>query len=41
MRVCLLVEPDRGQPHDDEEVCVVLEGQDALDVEEMRTDLPG
>jgi mannose-6-phosphate isomerase-like protein (cupin superfamily) len=32
-------EPDRQQPHDDDEVYVVLEGRGTLDVEGTRTDL--
>ena len=32
-------EPDRQQPHDDDEVYIVLEGSGRLDVEGERTDL--
>lgn len=37
--VLVAPEPDRQQPHDDDEVYVVLEGRGTLDVEGTRVDL--
>jgi mannose-6-phosphate isomerase-like protein (cupin superfamily) len=37
--VLVAPEPDRQQPHDDDEVYVVLEGTGVLDVEDERVDL--
>jgi mannose-6-phosphate isomerase-like protein (cupin superfamily) len=37
--VLVAPEPDRQQPHEDDEVYVVLEGSGALDVEGERVDL--
>ena len=37
--VLVAPEPDRQQPHDDDEVYVVLEGHGTLDVEGTKTDL--
>ena len=37
--VLVAPEPDRQQPHDDDEVYIVLEGSGRLDVEGERTDL--
>jgi mannose-6-phosphate isomerase-like protein (cupin superfamily) len=37
--VLVAPEPDRQQPHDDDEVYVVLEGRGTLDVEGERIDL--
>ena len=37
--VLVAPEPDRQQPHDDDEVYVVLEGRGTLDVEGERLDL--
>ena len=37
--VLIAPEPDRQQPHDDDEVYVVLEGSGALEVEGERVDL--
>jgi mannose-6-phosphate isomerase-like protein (cupin superfamily) len=37
--VLVAPEPDRQQPHDDDEVYVVLEGSGTLEIEDSRVDL--